>query len=516
MMIRTSMITLRGLTKLSPLAQNNGVLLQLHWRHQPFLVCSNTNSAVLDQPVLSINDYMTKHDIAVSDSKAPPPVLSFEDSGLPDYLLKKLSKDFIAPTPIQAAGLPIALSGSNMVGIGQTGSGKTLAFLLPAFLHIKKERERLERGDDDKAQRKAEGPLVVILAPTRELAKQIEDVARQYRNATRIRSVCCIGGEGRGKQLEAYDAGAELMIATPGRINDFVEVGDMSLKRVGFVVLDEADRMLDMGFEVQDLASEFLGDFTFMKIGSVDLCANKNISQHVEITTKDYKTEQFLIDIEEKLLKKKVLVFTERKATVDRLERLLRNRRVRAMGIHGDKSQRMRSETLQRFKDGSCKVMIATDVAARGLDVNDVDWVVNYDFPLDIENYIHRIGRTGRANKKGSSLTYMTIDDARYAKKLRKILEESDQKVPEDLIELEKEEERAKVVKGKLGKQLQKGPQRSRSYGYRGMGRDDGESTEEYGFRSRRTRNNNYSDKLARNYKKPSHQLDDYGFPKSW
>ena len=131
------------------------------------------------------------------NSKAPPPVLSFEDSGLPDYLLKKLSKDFIAPTPIQAAGLPIALSGSNMVGIGQTGSGKTLAFLLPAFLHIKKERERLERGDDDKAQRKAEGPLVLILAPTRELAKQIEDVARQYRNATRIRSVCCIGGEGR-------------------------------------------------------------------------------------------------------------------------------------------------------------------------------------------------------------------------------------------------------------------------------------------------------------------------------
>jgi len=395
---------------------------------------------------------------------------------------------------------------------------------------------------DQNNSKRTEGPLVLILAPTRELAKQIEDVARQYRNATRIRSVCCIGGEGRGKQLEHYDAGAELMIATPGRINDFVEVGDMSLKRVGFVVLDEADRMLDMGFEpqvrsvleavqperqtmmfsatwpdeVQDLASEFLGDYTFMKIGSVDLCANKNINQHVEVTTKDYKTEQFLIDIEEKLMKKKVLVFTERKATVDRLERLLRNRRVRAMGIHGDKSQRMRSETLQRFKDGSCKVMIATDVAARGLDVNDVDWVVNYDFPLDIENYIHRIGRTGRANKKGSSLTYMTIDDARYAKKLRQILEESEQQVPEELIELEKEEARAKVVKGKLGKQLQKGPQRSRSYGYRGMGRDDGDSTEEYEFRPRRTRNNNYSDKIAKNYRKPSHQLDDYGFPKSW
>merc|ERR1712242_477542 len=124
--------------------------------------------------------------------------------------------------------------------------------------------------------------------------------------------------------------------------------------------------------------------------------------------------------MEEKMAvgKKKVLVFTERKATVDRLERMLRNRRVRAMGIHGDKSQRARSETLQRFKDGSCKMMIATDVAARGLDVNDIDWVVNYDFPLDIENYIHRIGRTGRANKKGTSITYMTPDDARFGDKV--------------------------------------------------------------------------------------------------
>lgn len=167
------------------------------------------------------------------------------------------------------------------------------------------------------------------------------------------------------------------MIATPGRINDFIETGDMTLKNVGFVVLDEADRMLDMGFEpqvrfvleavkeerqtmmfsatwpeeVQELAQEFLGDFTFMKIGSVDLCANKNIHQEVCVTTKDYKIEQFLMDMEQKLKNKKVLVFTERKATVDRLERLLRNRRVKAMGIHGDKSQRMRSETLQRFRD---------------------------------------------------------------------------------------------------------------------------------------------------------------------
>merc|ERR1719461_1112953 len=237
------------------------------------------------------------------------------------------------------------------------------------------------------------------------------------------------------------------MIATPGRINDFVESGDMKLDDVSFVVMDEADRedrqtlMFSATWpeEVQDLASEFLGDYTFMKIGSVDLCANKDIHQEVVVTTKDYKIEQFLMDMEQKLKNKKVLVFTERKATVDRLERLLRNRRVKAMGIHGDKSQRMRSETLQRFKEGSCNVMIATDVAARGLDINDIEWVVNFDFPLDIENYIHRIGRTGRASKKGNSLTYITQDEARFAGKLKKILRESNQTVPRELDDLEKE-----------------------------------------------------------------------------
>lgn len=335
------------------------------------------------------------------------------------------------------------------------------------------------------------------------------------------------------------------MIATPGRINDFIETGDMTLKNVGFVVLDEADRMLDMGFEpqvrfvleavkeerqtmmfsatwpeeVQELAQEFLGDFTFMKIGSVDLCANKNIHQEVCVTTKDYKIEQFLMDMEQKLKNKKVLVFTERKATVDRLERLLRNRRVKAMGIHGDKSQRMRSETLQRFKDGSCKVMLATDVAARGLDINDVEWVVNFDFPLDIENYIHRIGRTGRASKKGQSLTYMTVDEARFAKKLKKILIESDQEVPEDLIELEKEEKRSKVVKGKLGKELEKGNFRARNYGYRGMGRDDGNSHDEYDFKQRNRNNQNFSRRnnsnqgLHKNYNTQMENYDRYGFP---
>jgi len=465
----------------------------------------------------SVKEYLAQHEISVSDPSAPDPILTFESSGLPDYLLTKLLKDFTAPTPIQAQGLPIALSGKNMVGIGQTGSGKTLAFLLPALLHIRAEQEKRQGTNKGRV----EGPLALVVAPTRELAQQIEEVARDYRRIAQIRTVCCIGGENRGKQLSMYDNGAELMIGTPGRINDFLQSGDMKLNNVGFVVLDEADRMLDMGFEpqirsilevlqekrqtmmfsatwpeeVQDLASEFLNEYTFMNIGSTELSANKNITQGVTVTTNDYKQENFLVDME-KLTNKKVLVFTERKSTVDRLERLLRNRRMKAMGIHGDKSQRMRSETIKRFKDGSCNVMIATDVAARGLDISGVEWVVNYDFPNDVENYIHRIGRTGRANKKGSSITYMTVDDARFARKLVAILKEANQEVPAELVDLQKQEHKGKAVKGRVGQRRDQGSYRQRSYSYRGTG-DDGD---EYGWDRYSSRGRGYGGRGGGSY----------------
>lgn len=306
------------------------------------------------------------------------------------------------------------------------------------------------------------------------------------------------------------------MIGTPGRINDFLETRDISLENCAYVVLDEADRMLDMGFEpqvrsilqsvnkdrqtlmfsatwpeeVQELAEEFLEEYTFMNIGSVELSANRNITQVVNVCPKDYKQEAFLNDMEAEMKGKKTLVFAERKATVDRIERMLRNRKIPAIGIHGDKSQNQREITLRRFKEGSCSVMIATDVAARGLDIQDVEYVVNYDFPLDIENYIHRIGRTGRADKKGKSITYMTPDDARYGNKLIKILKEANQEVSQELEELAKEGKYAKVQT--KSRKVQDGwkQQNRRNYGYRGLGYDDNEG--DFGFDSRRNRQDRY------------------------
>jgi len=484
-------------------------LLPEEWSLLPRVAQVHCSSTTLD----AASAYLKKHDITVSDDSAPGPLLSFDQSDLPEYLLQKLTTDFSSPTPIQAQGLPIAMSGKNLVGIAQTGSGKTLAFLLPALVHIAEARKNMGEGRGG-----TQGPNALVLAPTRELAKQIEEVAATFRRIARVRTVCCIGGEARGRQLGQYDAGAQLMIGTPGRINDFLETGDISLKNCGYVVLDEADRMLDMGFEpqvrsilesvkqerqtvmfsatwpeeVQDLANEFLNDYTFMNVGSVELSANKNITQCVTVCPVDYKQEAFLQDMESELKGKKTLVFAERKSTVDRIERMLRNRQLPAIGIHGDKSQQQRDTTIRRFKEGSCNVMIATDVAARGLDIQDVEYVVNYDFPNDIENYIHRIGRTGRVEKKGKSITYMTPDDARFGDKLIKIMKEAEQVVSPELEALAKEGKYAKKppVRGNKGFSRDRygqrqGQQGQRNYNYRGLGYE-GDDESFYGNRSRR------------------------------
>lgn len=370
-------------------------------------------------------------------------MLSFDQSGLPTDLMSKLSADFASPTPIQAQGLPIALSGSNLVGIAQTGSGKTLAFLLPALVHIAKEQGK-----------PGKGPSVLILAPTRELAKQIEGVAAQFRKLFKMRTVCCIGGESRGRQLSMYDSGDQLMIGTPGRINDFLEARDITLENCGYVVLDEADRMLDMGFEpqirkiveqirpdrqvlmwsatwpreVQQLANDFLHhSYIHINIGSADLSANHNILQIVDVC-EEWQKEQKLARLLEEIGCEngaKILVFTETKRKCDELTRLMRKDGWPAMCIHGDKQQKEREWVLGEFKTGSTAILVATDVAARGLDVDDVKFVINYDYPNNSEDYIHRIGRTGRKGNTGTSYTLFTPGNAPKARDLVAVLSEA-------------------------------------------------------------------------------------------
>lgn len=245
--------------------------------------------------------FREQHKITLADpTKTPNPILSFDEIKLPEYVAGELQKrNYETPTSIQAQGWPIALSGQNMVGIAQTGSGKTLGFILPAIVHIKNQ-PKLKRGD---------GPIALVLAPTRELAQQIQQVAREYGSGAGVRNTCCFGGAGKHPQARDLQDGCEIVIATPGRLIDFLESGTTNLRRCSYLVLDEADRMLDMGFEpqirkilhqirpdrqtlmwsatwpkeVRQLAQDFLGEYTQLNVGSLQLSANHNITQNVKV-----------------------------------------------------------------------------------------------------------------------------------------------------------------------------------------------------------------------------------------
>ena len=398
-------------------------------------------------------DIRRDNGISVLQGPAPKPVRTFEEASFPDYILNELKHfGFAKPTPIQMQGFPVALSGKDVVGIADTGSGKTLTFLLPAIVHILAQEE-LRRGD---------GPIVLILAPTRELAVQIHSEVEKFGKGSKIRSTCCYGGVSRGPQARDLQYGVEIVIATPGRLIDFVESNATNLKRVTYLVLDEADRMLDMGFEpqvrkivrdirpdrqtlmwsatwpkeVQSLARDLCREEpVHVNIGSTGLAASHNILQTVEVL-KPYEKPERLNKLLEKIMdgKSKILIFTETKRGCDDLTRQLRVDGWPALSIHGDKSQQERDWVLKEFKESKSPIMIATDVASRGLDVKDIVYVINYDLPNQIEDYVHRIGRTGRAGAKGQSFTFFTEDKARLAKDLVAIMREANQEVPAELL----------------------------------------------------------------------------------
>ncbi|RCH80632.1 ATP-dependent RNA helicase dbp2, partial [Rhizopus stolonifer] len=348
----------------------------------------------------------------VTGHNVPKPLKTFEEANYPSYVMDELNKlGFSHPTPIQCQGWPMALSGCDVVGVAETGSGKTLAYILPAILHINAQ-PLLQPGD---------GPIVLVLAPTRELAVQIREECVKFGSTSRIKNTCLYGGTPRGPQIRDLARGVEICIATPGRLIDMLDGGKTNLKRVTYLVLDEADRMLDMGFEpqirkiinqirpdrqtlmwsatwpktVERLAQSYLKDFIQVTVGSLSLSASNNVSQTVEICTEPEKRGKLITQLERIMEnpenERKTIIFTSTKRTADDITRFLRQDGFPALAIHGDKQQNERDWVLNQFRSGGHPIMVATDVASRGIDVKDVKYVINYDFPTNIEDYVHRV-----------------------------------------------------------------------------------------------------------------------------
>lgn len=406
------------------------------------------------RPFHEVEQYRVSKEIIVTGN-APKPIQFFEEASFPDYVMENIKKQgFDFPTPIQAQGWPIAMSGLNMVGIARTGSGKTLAYILPATVHINNQ-EQLRRGD---------GPIALVLAPTRELAQQIQQVVGEFGSSTYIRSTCLFGGAPKGPQARDLERGVEVVIATPGRLLDFLERAKTNLKRCTYLVLDEADRMLDMGFEpqirkiveqirpdrqvlmwsatwpkeVRKLAEDFLRDYVQINVGSLQLSANHNIEQIIDICQeheKEDKLTSLLGEIGSEQYSK-TIIFVETKKRVDGITRTVKRCGWPALGIHGDKSQQERDFVLREFRNGRSPILVATDVAARGLDVEDVKFVINFDYPNSSEDYIHRIGRTGRSEQTGTAYTFFTPNNSRQAKDLVSVLTEAKQVINPKLMEM--------------------------------------------------------------------------------
>ena len=345
---------------------------------------------------------------------------SFSKLGLSDQLVHALERLGITnPTEIQTKTIPHALEGRNVMASAETGSGKTLAFLLPII-------QRLERSGSTRA---------LVLAPTRELAIQTEATAKLYGRTAGLHTTAVVGGESLSKQINALRTGVDILVATPGRLNDLIERGSVSLKNIEVLVLDEADRMLDMGFlpqvrriikqiprkrqtmlltatlsrEVEQLARELL-------TSSVRVEATRDVSTVATLTQKAFpvlshaKTPMLLA-----LLKQhpdeSFLVFTQTRRGADRVARILTANKHHVVALHSDRSQSQRNTALANFRTGRVRVLVATDVAARGIDVDDISFVVNYEVPATAEDYIHRVGRTARAGRDGAALTLVSPEE---------------------------------------------------------------------------------------------------------
>ncbi|KAH8598230.1 P-loop containing nucleoside triphosphate hydrolase protein [Bisporella sp. PMI_857] len=400
--------------------------------------------------------------VEASGSNVPEPVLTFTNPPLDDHLLSNIKlAHYTVPTPVQKYSIPIVMGGRDLMACAQTGSGKTGGFLFPilsqAFINGPTAVPGQATGGNFGRQRKAY-PNSLILAPTRELVSQIYDEARKFAYRSWVRPCVVYGGADIGSQLRQIERGCDLLVATPGRLVDLIERGRISLANIKYLVLDEADRMLDMGFEpqirrivegedmpgvqnrqtlmfsatfprdIQMLARDFLKDYVFLSVGRVG-STSENITQKVEYV-EDMDKRSVLLDILHTHGAGLTLIFVETKRMADSLSDFLINQNFPATSIHGDRTQRERERALEMFRNGRCPILVATAVAARGLDIPNVTHVVNYDLPTDIDDYVHRIGRTGRAGNTGISTAFFNRGNRGVVRDLIELLKEANQEVP--------------------------------------------------------------------------------------
>nr|POE82736.1 atp-dependent rna helicase ded1 [Quercus suber] len=395
--------------------------------------------------------------VEASGQGVPEPVTTFTNPPLDDHLINNIElAGYKVPTPVQKYSIPIVMGGRDLMACAQTGSGKTGGFLFPILSQAFQTgpSAAVPQQSGFARQRKAT-PTSLILAPTRELVSQIYDEARKFAYRSWVRPCVVYGGADIGSQLRQIERGCDLLVATPGRLVDLIERGRISLANIKYLVLDEADRMLDMGFEpqirrivegedmprtdnrqtlmfsatfprdIQMLARDFLREYIFLSVGRVG-STSENITQKVEYV-EDADKRSVLLDILHTHGAGLTLIFVETKRMADSLSDYLINQGFPATSIHGDRTQREREKALEMFRTGRCPILVATAVAARGLDIPNVKHVVNYDLPTDIDDYVHRIGRTGRAGNTGISTAFFNRGNRGVVRDLLDLLKEANQ-----------------------------------------------------------------------------------------
>ncbi|CAK8563390.1 unnamed protein product [Lathyrus sativus] len=475
--------------------------------------------------------------VEATGENVPPPVNVFAETELHEDLKNNIERcNYVKPTPVQRYAIPIAVAGRDLMACAQTGSGKTAAFCFPIISGIMKDRlgsglaSMPRGGGSDVAY-----PTALILSPTRELSCQIHAEANKFAYQTGVKIAVAYGGAPIGQQLRVLERGVDILVATPGRLVDMIERERVSLKKIKYLALDEADRMLDMGFEhqirnivqqmnmpppgarqtllfsatfpdnIQKLASDFLSNYVFLAVGRVG-SSTELIVQKIE-SVQDMEKRNRLVD----LLRRNVvngklalsLIFVETKKGADALESWLCRSGFPAIAIHGDKVQMERERALRSFKRGLTPIMVATDVASRGLDIPHVAHVINFDLPRDIDDYVHRIGRTGRAGQSGLATAFFSSKNMPLAKGLVGLLQEAKQEVPSWLIQYSQ----SSAPGGRGSSGSQRSPWRG-NYG----GRDFRTAAEPVKVESYNNYNSSYSNYGDNGFNNVQEQVQNYNY----